>query len=179
MTARLSRIKDHATLLRAFALVAKQFPNVRLELAGDGTLRPSLESLCQELQVGDRTTFLGDIRDVYGAMSGWDLFAYATTEREGLGNAVSEAWLLGCRVLSRMLAPEGICGNGSCVQLVLVPHANPVAMAGAIANLINDFSERRRLSSATARFASGRFGHRKFASDYCSFMQIPSIQVAT
>ncbi len=95
MTARLSRIKDHATLLRAFALVAKQFPNVRLELAGDGTLRPSLESLCQELQVGDRTTFLGDIRDVYGAMSGWDLFAYATTEREGLGNAVSEAMAFG------------------------------------------------------------------------------------
>ncbi len=61
MTARLCKIKDHATLLRAFRTVLGRFPNCRLELAGDGELRLSLEALARELGVFDSVKFLGDV----------------------------------------------------------------------------------------------------------------------
>ncbi|HEX2659161.1 MAG TPA: glycosyltransferase, partial [Polyangia bacterium] len=52
MTARLDAIKDHDTLLRAFALVRRQLPAARLWLAGDGNRREALERLGNDLGLG-------------------------------------------------------------------------------------------------------------------------------
>ena len=85
MVARLNNIKDHPTLMRAFARVQGEFPNASLEIAGSGEEEVGLRKLAVELNIDRQTKFLGDISDVYGQMSSWDLFAYATTDREGFG----------------------------------------------------------------------------------------------
>ena len=57
-------MKDHATLIRAFAKIAARFPDVDLLLAGDGPLKHDLESLAATLKVTDRVRFLGVRRDI-------------------------------------------------------------------------------------------------------------------
>lgn len=44
IAARLNPVKDVATLIRGFALAAKEHPNIRLLIAGDGEEREMLES---------------------------------------------------------------------------------------------------------------------------------------
>lgn len=91
MVARLDRIKDHATLLWAVRILRARGIEVDLELVGDGPLRPELERLVTRLDLGLRVRFTGYLDDVLTRVSGWTLFVYSTTEREGLGNSVVEA----------------------------------------------------------------------------------------
>ncbi len=62
---RLAPVKDYPTLLRAFALLPSN-PQLeadpleaRLEIAGDGPQRPSLEALAEELGIASRVRWLG------------------------------------------------------------------------------------------------------------------------
>lgn len=165
MTARLSEIKDHATLLQAIAIVADRHSNVRLELAGDGESRDRLRRLTDDLGIADKVSFLGDVSDVYSVMRGWDLFAYATTEREGLGNAVSEAMALGLPCILTDVGPmREFSVQGESVKLV--PVMQPSAMANEIMSVMLDLDERRRLSMAGSAFARRQFDFKVFARKY-------------
>jgi glycosyltransferase involved in cell wall biosynthesis len=64
MVARLDPIKDQATLIRAFAEVAKQHPNAELWLVGDGVRAGSLRDLAVAQAVADRVVFFGPRADV-------------------------------------------------------------------------------------------------------------------
>ena len=55
----LEPIYDVATLVRAVPAVAARFPAARFLIAGDGSLRASLEALAIELAVADRIRFVG------------------------------------------------------------------------------------------------------------------------
>jgi glycosyltransferase involved in cell wall biosynthesis len=57
----LTPVKDHATLLRAFALVHRQQPALRLELVGEGPLAPELRRLASSLSVESAVCFRGEI----------------------------------------------------------------------------------------------------------------------
>lgn len=46
--------KDHFTLLAAFAKVAESLPDVELHVAGDGPLRPRIESFVAELNLNEK-----------------------------------------------------------------------------------------------------------------------------
>ena len=169
MTARLSRIKDHATLLRAFAIVVKQYPNVRLELAGDGELRKPLESLAEELAIADKVTFLGDVANVYSVMSRWDLFAYVTTENEGLGNAVSEAMALGLPCVVTDVGPmREFNRDGEAIRLVRAQ--DPSSIADSIVSVMIDLDIRMQLSSSGHALCRTRFSSEMFSKKYAAMI---------
>jgi glycosyltransferase involved in cell wall biosynthesis len=117
MLARLDPIKNHALLIGAFSKVLKSFPNMRLNLVGDGTVRASLESLVKSCEIQGKVKFHGDIENVYDYLQTWDTFIYATTEKEGLGSAVLEAMANGLPCLlpnlpmMKELAPMGVDVN--------------------------------------------------------------------
>jgi glycosyltransferase involved in cell wall biosynthesis len=134
--ARLSPEKDHATLLRALALVRKTYPDVRLVLAGDGPERPRLESLAGDLGVASAVEFLGQVADVRPLLSSIDVFVQSS-HVEGLPVAVLEA-LAACRPViatdvggNREAVVDGECGY-------LVPPSHPEALAAAIARVLAD-----------------------------------------
>ena len=60
--ARLQPQKDHATLLRAFALLRKR-KACRLQLAGDGSLKTELERLTDKLEIRSEVDFLGHVHE--------------------------------------------------------------------------------------------------------------------
>ena len=60
-TARLVEWKGVAGIIRATAILAKQFPDVRLLVAGDGPEEKDLKILAVELGIAERVVFLGRV----------------------------------------------------------------------------------------------------------------------
>ena len=87
---RLEESKDYPTLLRAFALVVKDYPQSRLLIAGQGDLRPLLENLQRELGLEGSIEFLGVRKDVPDLMNVADGFVISSAW-EGLPMVLLEA----------------------------------------------------------------------------------------
>ena len=173
MVARLDRIKDHPTLLRAFGRLKAQLPNAVLEIAGDGQEEPALRRLADELGVTPAVRFLGRVNDVYARMTGWQLFAYPTTEREGLGNAVSEAMMAGLPCVVTEVGPtREFAGADASVRLV--PPADPGALAAAIVELAHDLQARTALAARGRRRAMAEFHPTVYAARYAALLGLPS-----
>lgn len=172
MTARLSRIKDHESLIRAMSIVAQSIPEARLELAGDGELRESLQALVTELGLTDRVRFLGDVSDVYATMSHWDVFAYATTDQEGLGNALAEAMTLGLPCVVTDVGPMKEFQSTENDAILLVPKSSANALASAIIDLVKDQDQRIRLSNGAMRRAEQAFSLKSFTKHYAQLLGV-------
>lgn len=90
--ARLARDKDHATLLRAFELVARQTPDARLRLVGDGPEEAALRKLAAafEPSIGSRVEFAGPANEPAPHYREGRIFALSSI-REGTPNVIMEA----------------------------------------------------------------------------------------
>lgn len=100
IAARLNPVKDIATLIRGFAVAHKDFPQLRLLIAGDGEERERLGKLAEELGVADAVCFAGWVSDTDSFYHALDIntltslsetFPYALTEgaRAGLPTVAS------------------------------------------------------------------------------------------
>jgi len=100
MAARFARQKDHATLLRAAAVLRDRGTPVPIRLAGGGGSRAqrAARRLATELGLGDTVEFLGprtDVPELLGQHRGFVL----STHFEGLPLALMEAMAAGCAVV--------------------------------------------------------------------------------
>lgn len=82
--------KDHATLLRAFALLSHWRPDTYLLIAGDGDLETALKTQARELGIDGVVRFLGRREDVPALLAMSDLYVSSSIS-EGLGTSVLEA----------------------------------------------------------------------------------------
>lgn len=107
---RLSAQKNFSLLLEALALV----PNLplRLQIAGEGELRPQLEEQIVRLGLGDKVTLSGVCADIPGFLQTLDFFVLPSLW-EGLGNVILEAGLCSLPVIaSRVDGPAEIISDG-------------------------------------------------------------------
>ena len=96
---RLSPEKDVATLLRAAALVVKEHPAFRLQVAGSGACRAELETLAASLGLVDHVQFCGTVSDIPCLLSGASMFVLPSLT-EGLPLTVLEAMACGLPVVA-------------------------------------------------------------------------------
>lgn len=82
--------KDHATLLRAAAIVLKAKPDCRFLICGDGPLREGLAGLAASLGIADRVVFAGFRGDLDALIPRFDIFCLSS-HLEGLGTSVLDA----------------------------------------------------------------------------------------
>ena len=154
---RLSPEKGLEHLLRATRLLRDRGTDVDLLLAGDGPSRRSLEKLTQELALGDRVRFHGEIehRAVRGVLQGLDIFAMPSTA-EGFGVSAVEASATRLPVVASDVhgIPDVVLDG---VTGVLVPPADPPALADAIARLAADASLRERMGDAGRAFVEREY----------------------
>jgi glycosyltransferase involved in cell wall biosynthesis len=169
MVARLDPIKDHPTLLRSFSIVLQEAPGARLELAGDGPSRDSLEALAKELGIADQTRFLGSVADVFATMAGWDIFAYTTTDREGLGNALAEAMRFGLPCIASDVAPIRELGGS---EIVYVPPRQDRILASAILALSASVERRSAIGFSGRCRAECRFSPERYATRYLELLKL-------
>lgn len=82
--------KDHATLLRAAAIVLKAKPECRFLICGDGPLRADLASLAASLGISGAVIFAGFRGDLDALVPCVDVFCLSS-HLEGLGTSVLDA----------------------------------------------------------------------------------------
>ncbi len=143
-------VKGHAYLIQAIYLLIKQGQRIRLLLAGDGELRPTLEVQLARLGIRDWVVFLGyfpheRLLDLYEKKQ-IDLFVLPSVDlgdglQEGIPVSLMEAMAYGVPVIGTRTGgiPELLEGDAG----LLVPPRDPEALAEAIARLATDLDLRR------------------------------------
>jgi glycosyltransferase involved in cell wall biosynthesis len=153
--ARFHPVKDHATLLRAFAIVARQRSDVDLLLVGDGPLRGDLEKLARELGIEERVRFVGLRHDVPGLLRAAEIFVL-TSLSEAAPLTVLEA------MASRLpVVVTAVGGNPEIVRDgvdgYLAPRGDAPAIASAILSLLDDPKAAGALGAAGAARVRERY----------------------
>jgi glycosyltransferase involved in cell wall biosynthesis len=144
--ARLVPVKDHATLVEAFAEVRALRPDAHLVLIGDGECRPMLEAQVQRLGLGGAVTFTGELRDGGNRHRSFDISAL-TSLSEGFPNTLVEAMAAGVPVVATAV-------GGSMDAVIpgetglLVPSRSPRDLARALLRLVESAPLRQEFGSA-------------------------------
>jgi glycosyltransferase involved in cell wall biosynthesis len=140
--------KAHHVLLRAVRTLAHEWPSMQVLLAGDGPEQRALERLTGELGIEHAVRFLGHRSDVSDVLRTLDV-AVSCSDFEGSPLAVMEYMDAALPVVATAVGgvPDLI---ESGVHGLLVPPRDPVALAGAIAELLRD-PERGRSMGARGR----------------------------
>ena len=127
--------KNHANLLRAFALLKR--PQAQLMILGEGPLRPELEALADDLKIADRLVMPGFALDQWPFLASADLFVLAS-DYEGFPLVLAEAMTAGLRVVSTDCpsGPVELLEDGKFGRLV--PCRDPDALARAIDEALDE-----------------------------------------
>lgn len=117
VVSRLEHIKGMDLVIPAFAEVRRRFPDLRLLVVGDGSLRGSMEQQAQELGCADAVTWAGrqpqeTLPQYYGEMD----IVLMPSRSEGFGLTAIEAMACGCVVVASdvgglpEVVSDGVCG---------------------------------------------------------------------
>lgn len=153
-------VKDHATLLRAAALL----PGVHFAIAGRGEEEANLRALARELSIESRVHLLGLRDDVDRLLAAADVFVQPSRS-EGLPLAILEAMGHGLPVVATRVGGmaeaivEGETGR-------LVEPGQPEALADALRVLLEDADRRRRAGEAGRARAVSQFSVEGMALRY-------------
>lgn len=150
-------IKGHDVLIRATASLTSEFPELRLEIIGEGPQYSALQALAADLQIEERVHFLGKCprAEVAAAMRRCTIFALLS-RYEGLGCVYLEAMatgkpVIGCR--GQGIAEVILHGSNG----FLVGPDNERELSLAIAMLLGDESRRLALGRAARDTILERF----------------------
>ncbi|WP_018658027.1 glycosyltransferase family 4 protein [Actinomadura flavalba] len=143
--------KGLPTLLRAFEILGRERPGLRLLLAGPGDVDEVLSRVSPELR--DRVVALGLVseEDKVRAYHSVDVFVAPNTGGESFGIVLAEAMSAGAPILaSDIEAFDRVLRGGRAG--VLFPVGDATALAAAAGDLLDDSARRKQLS-AEARTA--------------------------
>jgi glycosyltransferase involved in cell wall biosynthesis len=166
--------KAHDFLLRAIASRLKDLPRAIFLLAGDGDLRPEMESLALSLGVSSQVRFLGMRSDIPALLAAADAFVLVS-DYEGLPRSMIEAMAAGLPVIGSTgggipeLIEDGVTGH-------VVPCRDESALAEALVRLASDRNSAQQMGEAGRRRAAEHFSmeavigkiealHRRLLSD--------------
>ncbi len=143
---RLNRLKDPATLIRAFAELHARHSDTVLLMVGDGSLRAEMQALVAELDLAADVKFLGDREDVADLLAGMDMFVMSSIS-EGFSIALLEACACSLPVVATHVGgnPEIITDG---INGRLVAASDPGALAAAMLEVLDDPQCARRLGEA-------------------------------
>lgn len=143
---RLHEQKDQVTLLRAWAQVRARVPSAVLALVGSGPLEADLRALARHIKLGDSLRFVPPRPGLASAYVDADVFCLSSLW-EGLPYVLLEAMAFGLSVASTSVdgVPE-VVEDG--VTGVLVPPADPGALAAAVTRLLADPEAARAMGEA-------------------------------
>jgi glycosyltransferase involved in cell wall biosynthesis len=160
---RLIEVKGLHVLAAAADSILTPRPNAHLVIAGDGPMRPQLESIISRAACRDRIHLPGALSrtDVARLMAESDLFVNPGVvdsggRAEGLGITTIEAMASGLPCVGSRVGgiSETIIDN---VTGLLVPPGDTAALADAVGRLAEDATLRQRMGAAARDVARERF----------------------
>lgn len=147
--------KGQRFLLDALPLAMKRIPDLHLIILGEGELRRPLEQQVQRLHLERAVRLPGFRNDVLALARSADLFVMSSVT-EGLGSTVLDAMAMGLAVVGTRAGgiPEAVVDGETGL---LVPVADPSALAEAIVSLMTDPERRARFGEAGRRHVAQHF----------------------
>lgn len=134
---RLDPLKCFDDLLRAFALVHRQHPQVILDLYGDGPERERLEAIAEELGLRQSVRFYGRVQEMRRVLSRHKIFVLSSC-LEGMPNILIEALANGCACVATNcdFGPSDLIRDGE--NGFLVPVHDVEAMGRCLCRLLEE-----------------------------------------
>ncbi|WP_298734844.1 glycosyltransferase family 4 protein [uncultured Chitinophaga sp.] len=141
--ARMTLQKDPVGMIKAFATVAAQVPDITLLMVGGGELQQSARDTAASLGISEHVVFQDFRQDVPAVLKAMDIYCLPSLW-EGFPIGVLEAMAMGKAVVA-----SDVDGTREAVTHeqngLLVPPSDSAALAHAIIRLAQDFSLRKRL----------------------------------
>jgi len=130
----LEPVKDHASLIRAFARVLKRIPSANLQIAGGGREESALAKLALDVSCSQRVSLIGPVphEKLATYYAGASLFAQASMH-EAQGMAVLEAAASGLPIVG---TDVGVLESLAPDAAVATPVGNSDALAEALARVL-------------------------------------------
>ena len=152
---RLHKQKGHCYLIQAVSKVRKEFPNVKLLVAGEGEEENNLKKLVKSLDLMNEVIFAGLSSDIERILPMAELFILPSLW-EGLPNALLEAMAAGKPVVATKVGgiPE-IVVHGE--TGILIPPRDTDALAIAIIDLLQNRLKEKDMGEAGRIRAAKRF----------------------
>ncbi len=153
---RLTEKKGYPVLLAALAALTASGQAVSCRIIGAGPDKAELQAETTRLGIAGLVEFWGarTHQEIAAAYAGADVFVQASVvlangDRDGIPNSLLEAMSSGLAVVASSVAgiPEVVVSGSG----ILVPPADPVALAAAIGALADDPALRARLGQAARR----------------------------
>lgn len=170
MQSRIVKIKDHKTLLLAFAQLLKDIslPGkiFLLKIAGDGDHREQLQQLVKELSIENNVEFTGVLAedDLVTFLAGLDIYVHAS-----LGETMSTAIMQAMAGYKPVIASD-VPGINNMITDgftgILVPVQNSVLLYEKIKALILSPAEVQRISANAHDYAVAHFSNDTMFSKY-------------
>src|SRR5439155_269751 len=152
---RLEEQKGHVYMLEAWPSVLAEFPDARLLLVGDGSLRGALERRAQDLGIAASVRFAGFRSDVPRVLDALDVLALPSLY-EGMPLTAIEASAMAKPVVATAVdgTPE-VIREGRTGRLV--PPRDVVALSRALRSVLRDPAAAPRMGSAGRDLVFNRF----------------------
>lgn len=149
--ARLFPQKDQQMMIRAFAIVADEFPDWQLVIFGEGPLRDSLQLIIDSLQLTDRVLLPGRTDHVIDELRKSKIFCLSS-DYEGMSNSMIEAICVGLPIVStRVSGTDELIRDG--VNGYVVDLGNTDALANALERLMADEAKIQSFSLESRKLA--------------------------
>lgn len=157
-------------LLEAFAMLCRRYPNLELNLAGDGPERAAMEDRARSLGIENEVRFLGfqSQAQVRELLARTDVFALASFA-EGVPVVLMEAMAAGVPVVATQIAgiPELVEDGDSGF---LVPPGDAKSLADRIGQLLDDPALRNRLAQSAREIVETDFNLLYESQRLCEIM---------
>ena len=160
---RLSDQKDPITMIEAFGIISKPFPNAHLVLVGDGELKGKILEKIDQLKLDGKVHLTGNKNNPWSVYHSMDLFIMSSIY-EGLGRSITEALSCGVPVVCTDVegVPEIVRDN---ITGILVPPKDANKLADGIIRTLNDMEPAKKMAEEGRRFVKDNFDVNKMVND--------------
>lgn len=148
---RLEAQKNHKMLLKAFFIFHQKFPEYKLYIYGEGSLRGDLEEQILDLKLEDAVLMEGFVENIPEKIQRAGIYVLSSNY-EGISNSLLEAMAIGLPSIS---TDSPIGGARLCIDSgvngILTPVGDEKAFAEAMIRIASDQELAKRLSSNALR----------------------------
>lgn len=162
------KVAGQQICIEAVDLLRKQFPNIRLLIAGDGKFRKYLEQVVHQREMEDRITFLGNVDFTPELLDLSDIYVHMALN-EGCPHSVIEAMWAKKPIIAanRGGIPEIV--QNELTGLLIEPNAEE--LAHAVVRLVENKWEAKKLANQANEYARTNLGWETIAKQYLSLYQ--------
>ena len=156
--------KDHLTLIAAADLLAPDFPELEIQIVGDGPRRAELEALVRARRLEHRVHFLGHREDVAPLLATADVFVLPSRS-EAFPNSAIEAMAAGLPVVaSRVGGLLDLIDDGQ--TGLLAQPGNPDSFAAALRQLLDNPGRAREMGERARAHVRQRYSFDRMVQSF-------------